>query len=147
MGRFCCQHECCGKWVEVGSILHVQCVPAWRRGQWWNDLEVYLVVDSIDTSKVGYLSKDFCVKADQFHNEYIRVTDVYNGHDDDVRRCMKFYYSNGYAKGAVILTTHNMIQMGTIQCENIECYLVVVTCHSYSYFNCFFFDLVASVTK
>ena len=42
--------------MEVGSILHVQCVPAWR-GQWWNDLEVYLVVDGIATGKVDICQK------------------------------------------------------------------------------------------
>ena len=55
--------------MEVGSILHVQCVPLWRKGQWWNDLEVYLVVDGIDTCKVGYLSKDICEEVDYLHNK------------------------------------------------------------------------------
>ena len=109
MGRFCHQHECCGKWVVVGSILHVQCVQAWRRGQWWNDLEVYLVVDGIKTCKVGYLSKDFCEEADYLHNKYIRVTEVHSEHDDDVGRRAKFYNSYGYAKGEVIQTNLNMI--------------------------------------
>jgi len=65
--------KCCGKLVEVGSILHVRCVLAWGRGQWWNDLEVYLMADGVDTCKVGYLSKDFCGEADYLDNKYIRV--------------------------------------------------------------------------
>ena len=63
--------------------------------------------------KVGYLSKDFCEEADYLHNKYIRVTDVYSEHDDDVGRRMKFYHSYGYAKGAAILTNLHMIEMGT----------------------------------
>ena len=58
---------------------------------------------------VGYLSKDFCEEADYLHNKYIRVTDVYSEHDDDVGRRMKFYHLYGYANGAVILTNLNMI--------------------------------------
>ena len=65
------------------------------------------MVDGIDTCKVGYLSKDFCEEADYLHNKYIRVTDVYSEHDDDVGRHKNSLY--GYANGTVILTNLNMI--------------------------------------
>jgi hypothetical protein len=80
----------------------VHCVPCWRRGQWWNDLEVYLVVDGVDTCKVGYLSKEFCGEADYLDNKYIRVDDVFTENDEDVDRHRKFYHSYGYALGIIL---------------------------------------------
>ena len=66
-------------------------------------------VDGIKACKVGYLSKHFCEEADYLHNKYIRVTEVYSEHDDDVGRRAKFYNSYGYAKGEVIQSNLNMI--------------------------------------
>ena len=76
--------------------MHVHCAPCWRKGQWWNDLEVYLVVDGVDTCKVGYLSKEFCGEADYLDNKYIRVDDVFTDSDEDVDRRRKFYQFYGY---------------------------------------------------
>jgi len=42
--------------VENGWIK-VHCVQAWRRGQFHNDLEVYVVVDGVNTCKSGCLTK------------------------------------------------------------------------------------------
>ena len=64
MGRHCHNHECCDSFVEFGSILHVHCAPAWRWGKLWNDLEVYMVFEGVDTCKVGYLAKEFVEEAD-----------------------------------------------------------------------------------
>jgi len=82
--------------------LHVHCAPCWRKGQWWNDLEVYLVVDGVDTCKVGYLSKEFCGEADYLDNKYIRVDDVFTDSDEDVDRRRKFYQFYGYALGTIL---------------------------------------------
>ena len=82
--------------------MHVHCVPCWRRGQWWNDLEVYLVVDGVDTCKVGYLSKEFCGEAAYLDNKYIRVDDVFTENDDDVDRRRKFYQCYGFALGTIL---------------------------------------------
>ena len=82
--------------------MHVHCVPCWRRGQWWNDYEVYLVVDGVDTCKVGYLSKEFCGEADYLDNKNIRVDDVFTDNDEDVDRRRKFYQSYGFALGTIL---------------------------------------------
>ena len=77
--------------------MHVHCDPCWRKGQWWNNLEVYLVVDDVETCKVRYLSKDFCGEADYLDNKYIMVDDVFTENDEDVDRHRKFYHCYGYA--------------------------------------------------
>ena len=82
--------------------MHVHCVPCWRRGQWWNDLDVYLVVDGVDTCKVGYLPKELCGEADYLDIKYIRVDDVFTESDKDVDRRRKFYQSYGYALGRIL---------------------------------------------
>ena len=56
-GRSCDQHDICGKAVEVGSVLHVRLVPAWRRGRWVDDLVVYMFVGGVDICKVGFWQK------------------------------------------------------------------------------------------
>ena len=82
--------------------MHVHCVPCWRKGQWWNDLEVYLVVDGVETCKVGYLSKEFCGEAVYLDNKYIMVDDVFTENDEDVDRRRKFYHCYGYALGTIL---------------------------------------------
>lgn len=49
-------HDCCGKFVEAVSILHVHCFPAWRWSKLWNDLEVCIVSD--DVEEVGFLVRE-----------------------------------------------------------------------------------------
>ena len=41
--RSCNNHGACGKWVENGTVVSMHCVQAWRRGQYYNYLEVYVV--------------------------------------------------------------------------------------------------------
>ena len=82
--------------------MNVHCVPCWRKGQWWHDLEVYLVVDGVETCKVGYLSKEFCGEADYLDNKYIMVDDVFTENDEDVDRRRKFYQCYGYALGTIL---------------------------------------------
>ena len=64
MARPCHNHECCGQFAEVGSILHVHSLPAWMWGKLWNDLEVYMVSDGVDTCNVGDFANEFVEEAD-----------------------------------------------------------------------------------
>jgi hypothetical protein len=64
-------------------------------------LEVYLVVDGVETCKVGYLSKECCGEADYLDNKHIMVDDVFNENDEDVDRRRKFYQCYGHALGMI----------------------------------------------
>ena len=86
LGRSCTHHDCCGKLVEIGNILHVHRVSSIKWGQVIDSLEVYLVVDGIDTCKCRYLGKEHAGDANVLDDKYVRVVDVYDEGDSDINR-------------------------------------------------------------
>ena len=102
-GRSCDNHGTCGKWVENGTVVRVHCVQAWRGGQYHNDLEVYVVVDGVNTCKVGYLAKEHEPEAHNIDGRFLRVVDVYTDSDDDITRRMLYHQKYGYARAILIV--------------------------------------------
>ena len=100
----CNKHDTCGKWAENGTVVRVHCVQAWRRGHYHNDLEVYVVVDGVNTCKVGYLAKEHATEAHNIDGQFLRVVDVYIGSDNDITRLMRYHWKYGYARAILIET-------------------------------------------
>ncbi len=94
--------------MEVGSVLHVRLVPAWRRGRWVDDLVVYMFVAGVDTCKIGFLAKDHEADAALLEGKFIRMVDLYSGVDDNITRRMLFYQKYGFAKAIVVPAPENV---------------------------------------
>jgi hypothetical protein len=88
--------------VSIGTILHLHCVPVWRRGKLVNDIEAYLVIGGQDTYKVGFAAKEHSNEAELLDNKFIRVTDVYSQYDDDISRRILYHQKYGYAEAIII---------------------------------------------
>ena len=102
VGRKCNQHSTCGECVTIGSILHLHCVPDWRRGRLVNDIEVYLVVGGEDTCKVGFVAKEHSNEAEVLDNKFVKVTDIYSKYDEDISRRTLYHQKYGYAEATII---------------------------------------------
>ena len=107
-GRSCDQHDICGKVVEVGSVLHIRLVPAWRRGRWVDDLVVYFFIKGVDICKVVFLAKEHEADAALLDGKFIRVIDLYSIEDDDITKRMLFYQKYGFAKAIVVPAPENV---------------------------------------
>ncbi len=101
-GRSCNNHETCGIWVEIGSVVRVSCVQVWRRGRYHNDLEVYFVEDGLNTCKVGYLAKQHEVESHELDGQMLQVVDIYTDSDDDITRRRLHYQNYGFAMAILL---------------------------------------------
>lgn len=63
-----------------------------------NDLEVWAVVDGVDTSKVVYSPKEREVAAQNIDEKLLSMVDVLTDSDEDIIRHMIYHQKYGYAR-------------------------------------------------